>query len=445
MITIYKIIQELKSTLSRKEKEAILTREIHNDLLKRVFVMTYDPNINFWIKKIPGYQFTTTTSTLSGALDSIEKLADRTYTGNAAAEYLSNLLSGMNEDDSEVLKLIIARDLDCGVNTSTINKIWKNLIPETPYMRCSLVKHVNLDTWNWKDGIISQLKADGSYATATKVGGDVIFSTRAGTIYPSGSLGGIESDIRNFEKTDFVIQGELVIYKNGELLPREIGNGILNSIAQGGSCELDEVVKYLVWDILPYENFKQGLCKTKYISRLQLLRDTIKNTVNVDIIETREVFSYEEAISHYEELISKGFEGTIIKIKEGIWKDHTSKEQIKLKVDCCVEVRVKGFNEGNGKNKALFGSLQCESEDGLFKVNVSGFKDKERLDISNNRDYYLNRVLTICINNIMKPTDSNKFYSAFLPRSVEFRTDKTVADTLQQILDQYDSVIRSTK
>ena len=443
---IYSIVQELKATSSRKEKESILTREYENSLLKKVFHLTYDPNNNFWIKIIPGYDLgAETTLTLEDAIPLLDPLMKRDLTGYAAIDHLSGILCRLSAQDASVMKLIIGRDLDCGVSVSTINKIWNNLITEIPYQRCSLPKHVNLKTWNWEKGIISQMKADGSYATATKSKGEVVFMTRSGTVYPSGSLGGVEGDIQSLKTDDVVIQGEFVIYKNGELLPRELGNGRLNSIAQGGSLESDEVVKYLVWDLLSYDDFQKGLCTLPYSKRLETLRENIKYTVNVDIIETKEVYSYEQAIEHYEELISKGFEGTIIKTKEGIWKFHTSKEQVKLKVDCQVEVRVVGFNPGKGKMKDLFGSLQCESEDGLFKVNVSGFKDKDRAEISNNRDKYRGSILTICINNIMKPTDSNKFYSAFLPRSVEFRSDKTEADSLQRILDQYDSVIRSGK
>jgi DNA ligase-1 len=44
--------------------------------------------------------------------------------------------------------------------------------------------------------------------------------------------------------------------------------------------------------------------------------------------------------------------------------------------------------------------------------------------------------MTVKANDIMPPTGSNGRYSLFLPRFVELRLDKTVADSLQRVKDQ---------
>jgi CHASE3 domain sensor protein len=51
--SIVEIINELKQTSSRNEKESILKREanVNNEELKYVLFMTYDPSVNFYIKK----------------------------------------------------------------------------------------------------------------------------------------------------------------------------------------------------------------------------------------------------------------------------------------------------------------------------------------------------------------------------------------------------------
>ena len=151
----------------------------------------------------------------------------------------------------------------------------------------------------------------------------------------------------------------------------------------------------------------------------------------------------DEAFAHYNELIEAGFEGTIIKRLDGIWKDGTSKEQVKLKIDCDVEVRMRELNPGKGKNAATFGSVRCESECGLFEVNVSGFKDDARQDLFDNWEAdYKNNVITIRINNIMRPTKNNPKHSAFLPRFIEHRDDKNVADSLERIQLQFASIVK---
>ena len=106
-----------------------------------------------------------------------------------------------------------------------------------------------------------------------------------------------------------------------------------------------------------------------------------------------------------------------------------------------------GLTQGNGKNAVTFGSVTAHSSDGEFVVNVSGFKDSVRREIFDNWEQkYKGSIFTVCINNITKPTKNNMKHSAFLPRFVEFRPEKTEPDSLQRIIDQYDSVIkRATK
>ena len=448
---IYAILYELASTTSGNEKKAILQREAEDKTLQAVFKLAYDPTINFWIKKIPEYtpQPFVALCGINHALQRLWPIMSRMVTGNAAVVTLTGILSDLNSRDAEVIEMIIGRDLKCGVTATTANKIWKNLIPEYPYMRCSLPKSVKLDTWNWKDGIFSQLKADGSYANFVyDLDFNVTIMTRSGTVYPLRYFAHIVADIQAHFTPGTATHGELLILRDGEILPREIGNGILNSVAKGGSSLLDDdIIQFLVWDQIPIESsVANGKCGDSYAVRYNILKEQTDKSFRkipvIQMIETRMVYSLEEAYEHYNELVAAGFEGSIIKTQEGIWKDSTSKDQVKLKVDCCIDLAIVGFNAGKGKNEATFGSLQCVSSDGLFKVNVSGFSDDERLEISNNREKYMNTIMATTINNIMKPTGNNPFYSAFLPRKTEMRTDKTVADTLQQIQDQFDSVIK---
>ena len=444
---IYAILDELGSTTSGNEKKAILQKHAENKTLQAVFKMAYDPTINFWIKKIPEYtpQPFVALCGINHALQRLWPIMSRMVTGNAAVVTLTGILSDLNSRDAEVIEMIIGRDLKCGVTATTANKIWKNLIPEYPYMRCSLPKSVKLDTWNWKDGIFSQLKADGSYANLVyDMDYNVTIMTRSGTVYPNEKFADLVGEVQMHFIPGSATHGELLIRRDGKILPREIGNGILNSVAKGGSSMLeDDTIEFLVWDQIPLESsVANGKLDISYVNRYKLLKEQIDKCFLIQMIETRMVYSLEEAYQHYNELVADGFEGSIIKTQEGIWKDSTSKDQVKLKVDCCIDLAIVGFNAGKGKNEATFGSIQCVSCDGLFKVNVSGFSDEERLEISNNREKYMNTIMAVTINNIMKPSGNNPFYSAFLPRKTEMRTDKDVADSLEQIQDQFDSVIK---
>jgi hypothetical protein len=93
----------------------------------------------------------------------------------------------------------------------------------------------------------------------------------------------------------------------------------------------------------------------------------------------------------------------------------------------------------------LFGSITCQSSDSKLVVNVSGFTDDLRKDIFNRKDELYGTIVTVRSNNIMPPTSSNVYYSLFLPRFVEFRKDKTEADSLERVQDQFDSAMGKTK
>ena len=136
-MSVISIVEELKSTNSRLEKEAILKKHVDNSLLKSVLIRTLASHIQYYQRKIPAYVTNGKNVELIEALERMNDLADRKVTGNKAIEFLSNILSDVSADDAKVIQLIIKKDLDCGVSTPTVNKIWKDLIPTFDTMLCT--------------------------------------------------------------------------------------------------------------------------------------------------------------------------------------------------------------------------------------------------------------------------------------------------------------------
>lgn len=447
------IFEHLATDAGRKFKEDVLAQHKDNDVLKMVVEMALNPLTNFYIRKIPEYTKTTgPTASLYWALDELWALADRKVTGHAAIQHLANILSSLDEDDAEVIKKIIQKDLRCGVSEATANKIWKGLIPEFPYMRCCLPKHTKMDKFDWAGGVFSQLKADGMFANVSRYSdGSVSLLSRSGSEFPMEQFGQLAKQISVTFAPDTQTHGEVLVKRDGEVLPREVGNGILNSVLKGGSFAANEQPILLVWDQLPLSAVVPGgKYNTPYHERYATLADQLagEKPTAIEMIPTRIVHSVEEAHEHYAEMLAEGYEGTIIKNCTAIWEDTTSKQQVKYKLDIDVDLKITGFTAGNGKNAELFGSITCESEDGLLVVNVSGFKDKKqagvltRAEIWEKREELIGTVMTVKSNNIMKPTKSNDKYSLFLPRFVEFRQDKTEADDLAKIIDQFANAVK---
>ena len=169
---------DLAAEPSRNAKIEMLEKHKNNELLREVVRLALDPFTQFYQRKIPAYQTSDKITTLQNALGGLYDLSSRTVTGNAAIEYLRMLLSSVSADDAKVLERIIDKSLDCGVNSSTANKVWMGLIKEYPVMLCSAFEQRLVDKIKYP--AIVQLKMDGMRFNAIVRDGKVEFRSRNG-------------------------------------------------------------------------------------------------------------------------------------------------------------------------------------------------------------------------------------------------------------------------
>jgi len=455
---IFTLIENIALEPGKNAKIQML-KDSKCDLLEKVLKYAYDPTINFGINKID-YPTTNEERELCGFLSTssdvwelLNKLANRELTGNAARSMITSMLHRLNKDSAELLTRIIRKDLRAGFSESTINKVYTGLIPEFPYMRCSLIKDAKDLFKNGSE--ISQVKADGMFCNINVYhNGNVEMLSRQGKPLPVEQYADIAQCFKkNRVELDYQYHGELLVKIDGKIVPREIGNGILNSVNSGkGKFESNQEPVFIVWDMIPIDYIKsKGKYNKPYIDRFNILLTfygdalgSIKKPVNV--IETKFVANMEEAMNHYRECIARGLEGTILKTKTAIWKDGTSKEMFKLKVECDMSLRVIEIEEGreHTKNEGRPAALLCESECGKLRVSVVIKNEDMQNRVEDNPDEWIDKIVEVRANSIMKPTGKNEFYSLFLPRLVEsdYRTDKFEADSLSKIQDQFESLIK---
>jgi DNA ligase-1 len=441
-MSVTRIINELRSTNSRNDKIAILTENKDNETLKRVLVLALDPTIQFYQRKIPSFTFSGNLIEFNNALDLLSTLSSRELTGNAAVEFLSTLLSDVSNDEAEIIKLIIQKDLKCGVNESTVNKVWGNLIPDYPYQRCSSISSVKLDKWNLQDGIFSQLKADALYCNLNHDEfGDVKMLSRNGKEFPLDKFQDIVYQTKLHLQTNTQTQGELMVKRDGIILPREQSNGSINSVSKGGDFGVGEEPYFVVWDQVPLDEVgSKCSIKIPYKDRFVTLTSQVSNVNGcIELIETRIVHSIDEMIEHFEHNLKLGLEGSVVKNPNGFWEDKTSKDQVKLKLEVdSIELEVIGFKEGKGKNANTFGSIICQSSCGQLKVAISGMPDNKRMEIHKKRDEMIGSIISVKANAITEPNKGNPLYSLFLPRFEEERYDKnTMIRTLLIVLMKF--------
>ena len=440
---ILQILQELEQNNSRNFKIELLTKHKDNELLKEVCRLANDPFTQFYIRKIPVYDQTyKTTFGIEWALSELKILSDRTLTGNKAIEHLTYILSSILPDDAKVIERIIQKDLKCGVNTSTINKVWKNLIPEYPCMLCSPFDKKLVDKIRFP--AICQTKMDGMRVNAIVKGGGVTFYSRNGK--ELSLLDNLKEELLMIQQTygkDVVFDGELLVLDvGGKITDRQTGNGILNRAVKGTITE-DQAsrVVMVVWDIIPYDMFLKEKDNTEYSIRFAILENLIirftmleklikrKDDNKVRLIESSMVQSLEHAQEIFQKHLTNGHEGIILKDPRSIWENKRSKSQIKFKAELDCDLKVVSVISGTGKYADAIGSLYCESADSVIKVYVgSGFSDEQRNAPPSD---YFDKIISVKYNARIKNVKDGE--SLFLPIFLEIREDKETADLAKDI------------
>lgn len=459
------IIKKLQADNSRLAKEAILkeTWEAGCEDFFAGVQLCFDGLVTFGVKQIP---IKTTDDETFFNFECFIKLANslatRKITGHAARDAVQEAMIKCNKDYwNYFYRPILLKDLKCGLSESTVNKVLKKfgedaaeyMVQEFPYQRCCLTKDTKLDQFSWEAGVLCQKKADGQFVNINYYeDGSVYLLNRSGQPLPLEQFADLVKDIEQTFKKDTQSHGEMLVFREGKELPREKGNGILNSITNDGTFDDGDTPVYVVWDQIPLASVtKKGVCGTPYKQRLDDITKQVQlaNPNSIQLVETKIVHSLKEAMEHYKEMLSKGFEGSIIKEPTASWKDGTSKFCVKLKLEAVVDLEITGFRPGKGKNEATFGSIECKTSDGLLEVGVSGFKDLKkdgiptRTEIAAMMDELIGTIMSVKGNGVMKPSKAGGLYSIFLPRFVEFRKDKTEADTLQKVIDQFEDALKN--
>lgn len=460
-MSILDIILKIKETSSTNAKKDILKENIDNEDLKKVVKLALEPSIVSGIRKIPDAIETDNVKTLSEALNSLNSLYAREVTGNAARQFLGELLGSVSESDADVIRRVVLKNLDCGIQEKNANDVYgKNFIRDEPYMRCSLVTEKtipNITSFKTHGYAVAEIKMDGQYLNSAVVNNSLLCTSRNGKVYDflghkDDDMIRLATNVQNLDKrfeSGVVFNGEcLVIDTNGNILPRETGNGIIQKAGKDTISNSEAMrVVFVLWDVLPYDAYLNGLWEVERKERRELLEAAIStlDSEYVRMIEYRVVNDIGEAFDYNSEAISRGDEGVILKCESGIWKSHTSPKQLKLKLKMQFDMRVVAFRPGEGKRSGMIGSLVLQSEDGLVEAGCgTGIKEKDDewtyQTMMERWDEIENCITTVESTSLTVDKRTGKI-SLFLPVWIEFRFDKDTADTYERMLEIRDSAV----
>ena len=449
---LYEIIDEIRNTSGTNAKKEVLKKYIDNKDFATLLKLAYDPRIKYWVSNNQVKPTTTGDTNLNRVLliKILNPLATRQLTGNAAISWINSEADKLTENDQELLKLVLKRDLRISLNRKSINTVFgDNFIFDPPYMRCQLLNDKT------KKGIkfpaYCQLKADGMFANIIhkfdkETNEQVIeLMSRQGErlfVLESFIVPKLEEIFSetSAEDKDFVLHGECLI---DGIEDRKIANGILNRdiIPE----EYHDKVYFMLWDSVNYNDWIKRLSTVEYETRFNTIIDFIskygmKQTV-LRLIPTHEVNSFEEVFDLYSNYISQGLEGVVVKNKSMKYKHHDSPDQLKVKIKFEVDLEIVDFKEGTGKFEKTFGSIIVKSSDGLLVTRVSGMTDAEREYLWSHKDEVIGKVIELEGNDLFPPNATNPYWSISHPRYKSLRTDKTEADSLERVKE----IVESTK
>ena len=424
-MTILSILDELAATSKRTQKEAILRREVRNEDLKLVLWAAYNPDITYWISKHPDVQVYDRSGILgeSVAIGSLlNNIANRKLTGNAAIEFYRKTLEKCTEDQAEVVRRVIDRDLRCGIGVPTINKIWPLLIPEYELMLAET------DPKKLKFPCYVQTKMDGlrCLITHTRPTFEIVMRTRNGNQITS--LEAMHDQLCRIIPPGETWDGELVCVGNdGQFLERKISNGILNKAIRGTiSPQEVEMVVFVVWDIIdqtktiPYKDRFAQLS-----ARLNL------DSGKVILVHNWRADNLRQVELLFENALLDGEEGVIAKNIDAVWQPKRTFDLVKFKSEKTADLIVTGWERGTGKNSQRLGALVCEDADGEILVKVGiGFSDQQRDEIT--EESAVGKIIEVLYNSRITKKDGGPD-SLYLPRFNGFRLDKNTPNSNKEI------------
>lgn len=449
----------LEATPSTNEKVRLLKSYLKDKVFLRMVKFTLNGDMHYHIKKLPIKKEAGLKSfSTDDIFNFLKKLSIQTGTNNIDKNHLLSMLT--KQYDYEIVKRIVTKDLKCGVSAKLINKALPGTINTVPYQRCSTDKKINNITYE----AIIQEKADGMFVNVmiNKKGQIKIITRNGKTVHqleflkkvirkgrgliPKKAKKKINLStkygiLNNLSTKHFsmVYTGELLIRKEGKILPRKTGNGILNSCLHGTADPADAKCAVLhIWDCLPLQSFYEGYYDILYNTRMfkaEQFVHAVNDSEFVDTVMTKRVSSYEEAHDFYAEIRKAGGEGAILKNLDAIWKDHTSPNMVKLKNIIDFDLMITGWKPGKegSKYELCMGAIQCQSSCGKLNVFVgSGFSDAER---EMDWDSAIGKIATILCESVIKDKRKDT-YSLFLPRYENIREDLDEAQSLSDIMNR---------
>ena len=416
------IIKMLQSKNKTTDKMKILRDNKDNDNLKRILEYCYNPYKKYKIseKKLIELLEETLLNDNSEDKDIEEgfKLLDDLANNNINDNLRDRVKTYLNNNNlREFWFMMITKNLNIGVNRTSLNKIWEGLIPTSNGgvdIKCMLGS--KLDLKNLPKGIMYVTeKLDGSRCLAIIKDGNIELYSRQGQLIEGCNE--IVEGIKQLELNNVVLDGEITAKDV------DISEVYKETMKRLKNKKADKVgLQYNIFDIVTLKEFEDKKGVAKYSKRREVL-DRLEDNEHIHILPLLTITEdFDKVMEIHGEMKEKGAEGCMINLDKP-YEFKRSKTLIKVKVMLTCDLRIIGFEQGQGENKDTLGAIICEYKNTTLKCG-SGFSKKLRKAIWDNPGIYLGKIVEI---QYFEETysEATGLPSLRFPVFKQFRDDKT--------------------
>lgn len=437
----FQAFENIGSTASRLAKEAYVEEQRDNDFFKELVLRTYNPFKMYYVKKFKVPEAEETRSMVlnySSFLELTNRLSTRTLSGHAALAEIESVFRAMTEVEQKWYARILQKDLKIGMTSGTVNRVHAKLNTtfKIPEFSCALAE-------TYKPKKIPQLfaiepKLDGYRCLAFRYPTHVELRSRNGK--PIEGYASIEQAMMAF-KPGHVYDGEIMSL-SGTFSEMQKYAGRKDIEDKPGIFNIFDMVKIEEFfgnteDRVPYIQRRAGLEKTfdessGYENKaLALVPVCVYASTIPSVKEQKEgmteaegkVKAEELIMQVHQEMLAKGYEGSMLKDADGFYECKRSWNIQKVKDMDTLDLMVIGVEPGvkGTKYENTLGSLVVEYKG--YPVNVgSGFSDEQRTTIWNNKEDIINRIIEVKY--FEETKDKKGKVSLRFPIFIQIRYDK---------------------
>ena len=434
-------VESLTGNGSQKEKQKLISDNLSEEMLY-ILDVCFNPFITTKLHKLemsneiieeefPGFE------TFKSLIEDLKKAPAANDALRARANHLINCLingSDLAEDISLriILMKILTKRMNIGIGAKLINKtVGRELIPDPSLM---LASDDQKEIVGW-DKIYCEEKYDGVRVIAKGNRNGFQFYTRAFNELDKTKLSGIESDLIKVLQDSETSHD---VFFDGELtdLNRKSVSGKVTQILKGTAPDdIDKGFIFNVFDVEKPEVLESGKGSTPYLKRrqdLESLLGFLPQNSSIKLARQWVADTMEEVHGIYDQIISLGGEGVILKCADHVYECKRSRNWVKLKQIQDCDLEIVGWYPGEGKREGYIGGLICTDASRTLEVRIgSGFTDADLKSLSQNADDLIGRITAVQYNETI--TDKFGGRSLFLPRFIEIRSDKNLPDDMSSM------------